>query len=105
MAGPQTQSGRIIACDRLSEDPEHDPAERVSAEHEAGENTRAKTKLVFRLVAEQHREHRRHARGKQNHHAEMGGHARLRPRARSNASSATSTFNRPATIRNVLPYS
>ena len=61
--------------------------------------------LVAGSVAQQRAEDDRHARGEQEHHAEMTRHRLLRPVARSTASSSTSAFNRPLTMRNVLPYS
>src|SRR5262245_13776323 len=127
MAGPHTQNQRKISCfvvDALLtaemhltkpevcfrwlialERDVHDPADQVRAGDQAAEDSGRETKFVPRRIAQQRAEDDRHARGKQDHHAEVGRHRTLRPVARSTASRSTSAFKSPLTMRNVLPYS
>src|SRR5690606_16270583 len=84
----------------------HQPAEHVRAEHERAEEGGSEPHLLAHVVAQQHGENRRDEEGEEQQHAEMRPHDHpFRPAAMSKASNATSRFNRPATMRKVLPYS
>src|SRR5215471_7846904 len=101
MAGPQTHNRRRATS---AEDEVHEPADEICADDETAEDLRAEPDLIADLVPQQRAEDDRHAGGKENHHAEMRGHAdRFRPVERSKTSSVMTVLSSPATIRKVLP--
>src|SRR5262245_61126319 len=97
---PMREKGAVL---QLQREEVQDPAERDPANDECPEQLRTEAELLLRLVAHQRREDDRHEQREQNHQADMGRH--LRPCVISNASSTTSMFSRPETMRNALPYS
>src|SRR4030095_10783527 len=88
----------------------HQPREGVGADEEGQEDAQSHTELIARYIAEQRAKDDRHARDEQQHDAKVARHLAFAPlfftpRARPRASSPINMLSRPATIRNVLPYS
>src|SRR5436190_21196039 len=98
MTGPQRDN-----ADLKREEIEN-PTERNAADHKRGEQLRAKSELFLRLVAHQRAEDDRDEQREDDHQPDVRG-AHLRPCAMSKASSTTSMFIRPETMRKALPYS
>src|SRR6185369_5252179 len=90
--------------DRLEREEIEDPAKRDSAEDERGKQLRAEAELLFRVVAHQRRKHDGHKQREHDHQTHVR-RRHFRPCVISKASSTTSMFSRPATIRKALPYS
>src|ERR1017187_963715 len=97
--------GRWRGLPASPEDREEQPADGESAEHEGAEQPAREPQLIARRVSEERPEDRRDTGREQHHDAKMTRHAAFRPRARSDASRTMRAFSRPATMRNVLPYS
>src|SRR5262245_22302464 len=95
--------GQTSVTQTLQGEEVENPAERDSADHERGQQLRAETELLLRIVTHQRRKDDGHEQCEQHHQADMGRH--LRPCVMSNASSTTSMFSSPATIRKAFPYS
>src|ERR1043166_2081741 len=83
----------------------HQPADDDADQQEAGEHHPAELCLLLGRVLGEDGEHQRHEEREERHHREVAVCDHLRPSATSYASMTTRKLSRPATIRNVLPYS
>src|SRR5688572_5928169 len=101
-----------MAKSRSDWERKHQPAEDQRGGQHPAEHLRADDKLLVRVLTQQPGEYRRDAHGKDQHQNKVALHDSglwtldyFRPMDMSNASMTTRVFNRPATMRNVLPYS